>query len=72
MWWKTVLNWVRDRVDVDVDLDLDGRTVAVSVTVRFNEAVVFAERFEWTLPATAQAVKLTGKLARRSPIGARS
>ena len=72
MWWKTVLNWVRERVDVDVDLDLDGHTVAVSVTVSFNEAVVLAERFEWTLPSTTEPVKLAGKAARRSKLAVRT
>lgn len=67
-----MLNWVRDRVDVDVDLDLDGRTVAVSVTVRFNEAVVLAERFECTLPSTGEPMKLAGKVARRSKLAART
>lgn len=63
MWWKTVLKWVRDRVDVDVDLD--GRTVAVAVTVKFSEAVLLSERFEWPLPPTGRPAKLAGKAARR-------
>lgn len=65
MWWKTVLNWLRDRVDVDVDLDIEGDAVAVSVTVRFNEAVVLSERFEWPLPSLDRPARLAGKAARR-------
>lgn len=65
MWWKTVLKWVRDRVDVDVDLDLDGRTVAVAATVKFNEAVLLSERFEWPLPTPGRPAKLASKAARR-------
>lgn len=65
MWWKTILNWLRDRVDVDVDLDLDGDSVAVCVTVRFNEAVLLSERFEWSLPTRDRPARLLGKAARR-------
>jgi len=65
MWWKTVLKWIRDRVDVDVDLDFDGDAVAVSVTVRFNEAVLLSERFEWSVPAKDRPARLAGKAARR-------
>lgn len=68
MWWKTIANWLRDKVDVDVNLDLGGGTVALALTVRLNEAVLLAERFEWTLPAHGQPIKLDGKRARRQPI----
>jgi hypothetical protein len=69
--WKAVVKWVRDRVAVDVDVDLSGSSVAVAVTVMFNEAVLIAERFEWTLASPGAATKLVGRSARRTstPVG---
>ena len=69
MWWKTIANWLRDKVDVDVALDLGKGTVALSLTVRLNEAMLLAERFEWNLPAPGESVRLDGKRARRHTIG---
>ena len=64
--WKTISKWVRDRASLDVDVDIDDGKVAVSVTVKFNEAVLFSEEFEWPLPGTKLTrVKLPGRVARR-------
>ena len=67
MWWKSVVRWVRERVDLDVDVDLDGKQVGltVTVTVRFGDAVLLHERFDWPLPEVGKAAKLAGKAARR-------
>ena len=65
MWWKAVVRRVRERVDVDVDLDLDGHAVAVVVTVRFGDAVLLSERFDWPPAVPGKPVKLAGKAARR-------
>ena len=65
MWWKTVIRWLRDRLDLDVDLDVGGGKVAVTVTVKAGEMTVLTERFEWPLPALGETVKLVGTAARR-------
>ncbi len=65
MWWKSVVRWVRERVDLDVDVDLDGKQVALTVTVRFGDALLLHERFDWPLPEVGKAAKLAGKAARR-------
>jgi len=73
MWWKLVVTWLKEKVDLDVDLDLGDGIIAVSVTVSVGEAVVLAERFEWDLPTEKTASKkLLAKAATRVklPIGA--
>ena len=68
MWWKAIVNWLRDRVDVDVDLDIDEGKVAVAVTLKVGELTVFTEHFEWPLPSAGQPRKLLGGTAKRSRV----
>ena len=68
MWWKTVVSWLRDRVDVDVDLDLEDGTVEAAVTLKVGELVVFTEHFAWPLPERGARRRLAGKAARRKRV----
>lgn len=65
MWWKTVVRWLRDRIDVDVDVDLEDGQVQVAVTVAVGEVTVLTEHFAWTVPEPGGGRKLTGRKARR-------
>ena len=68
MWWKAIVNWLRERVDVEVDLDIDDDVVQLTVNVLFNETVLLAERFEWELPLPGMPVRLDGLAARRRSV----
>jgi hypothetical protein len=68
MWWKAVLKWLRERIDIEVELDFDDPLVQVTVTVLFIEAAVIAERFEWTLPLPGMPARLDGLAARRTSV----
>lgn len=65
MWWKTVVRWLRDRIDVDVDVDLEDGQVQVAVTVAVGEVTVLTEHFAWTVPEPGSGRKLRGRKARR-------
>jgi hypothetical protein len=65
MWWKTVVRWLRDRIDVDVDVDLEDGQVQVAVTLAVGEVQVLTEHFAWTLPEPGTGRKLVGRKARR-------
>lgn len=65
MWWKTVVRWLRDRIDVDVDVDLEDGQVQVAVTLAVGEVQVLTEHFAWTLPEPRAGRKLVGRKARR-------
>ena len=68
MWWKTVLRWLRERIDLEVELDFDDPLVQVTVTVLFNGAPVIAERFDWSLPLPGLPARLDGLAARRTSV----
>ncbi len=65
MWWKTVVRWLRDRIDVDVDVDLEDGQVQVAVTVAVGEVTVLPERLAWRVPELGAGGTLRGRKARR-------
>lgn len=68
MWWKTVVSWLRDRIDVDVDLDIEDGQVEVAVSLTVGQVPVFTEHFSWPLPKLGGRQKLAGKTARRKRV----
>ena len=68
MWWKTVVSWLRDRIDVDVDLDIEDGEVAVAVSLTVGHVPVCTEHFSWPLPKLGGRQKLAGKTARRKRV----
>jgi hypothetical protein len=68
VWWKTVVKWLRNKVDVDVDLDVEGGAIAVELTLKLGGVTMFTERFEWPIPEPNKAKKLRGANARRKRV----
>ncbi len=59
---ERALNWLRKV------MDLDAGVVAVEVTLKFHDIVLYTDRFEWTLPTSetpAKIPRLSGLRARR-------